>query len=122
MEVKFVYDDVNHVLIKQYNGIISIEDMIQTWIGAFLNGYFDKPIKGIVIDFRCAYFSFPLLECYRISNFFHKNLQYFGGLKIALIADTPGSIIYPFRIQSNDNGYTTHPFTTFEGAMHWILW
>jgi len=121
MEVKFIYDDENHILIKQYNGIISIEDIIQTWIGAFMNGYFDKPIIGIINDYRNAVFDFTLKESNRIPEFLQQNLEYFGGKKIAVIADTPASIIYPIMIKNKDKGYVSQAFTTYEGAMQWIL-
>ena len=49
-----------------------------------------------------------------ITEFYHKNLNVFGGLKIAILTSDPMDYIIPLLVKNEDKGYESSPFTNIE--------
>lgn len=122
MKYSYNYDRSTCILYKYYHGDISIEDITESWIYAFDSKIFENEIIGIINDYRDASFSFPLNERYRIAEFYKTNIDYFAGLKIAIITLKPDDIIIPALVSKLDEGYQSRPFSTIGAALNWILY
>jgi len=123
MEKKFEYQFNNSlgILFKTYYGLITIEDIESSWEYAFENGLIPKEKKGFILDYRNSNFNIKINEHTLIANFYKKHINIFGNYKIAIITEEPRDIVIPMLVESQDEGYSSKPFSTLEAAIAWIL-
>lgn len=123
MDKKFKYhfDDSLCILFKYYHGLIDFEDITTSWEYAFENDLIPKDVKGFVLDYRDSHFNIKAKEFLAISNFYKKHLDIFGNLKIAIITEDPNDIVIPMLLKTEDEGYSSRPFSTMESAIYWVL-
>ena len=123
MEKKFEYKFNNSlgILFKTYYGLISIEDIESSWEYAFENDLIPKEKKGFILDYRNSNFNIKTEEYMAIANFYKKHIEIFGNYKIAIITENPRDIVVPILVESQDEGYSSRPFSTLEAAIAWIL-
>jgi len=123
MEKKFEYKFNNSlgILFKTYYGLITIEDIESSWKYAFDKGLIPKEKKGFILDYRNSNFNLKIKEHISIANFYKKHIDIFGNSKIAIITEDPRDIVVPILVESNDDGYSSKPFSTLEAAIAWIL-
>jgi hypothetical protein len=118
---KFNLDPSAGILYKYYFGKISMKDISSSWEHAFDNNVIPQNIKGFILDYRQASFNFKIQEHVGIANFYKNHLEVFGGLKIAIITNTPQNVIIPIMVMAKDEGYSSAPFSTEKAALEWIL-
>ena len=121
MEFEFTYDEGTKILVKKYFGNVSLDDVINSWLFAIDNYYFEKPLKGIISDYLNAKITFHYKDSSKVAEFFKQHIHYFGGLKIAVVTEDPESIVYPILVKKYDLGYKSKEFTTIDAAINWIL-
>ena len=123
MKKKFDYkfDDSLGLLFKTYYGPITIEDIEASWEYAFDNNLIPKGVKGFILDYHNANFTFSLDQHFLIANFYKNHLEIFGNLKIAILVTDPADIVVPILVEQKDDGYYSKPFFTLEAAIHWVL-
>ena len=56
-----------------------------------------------------------------IADYYKNHLDIFNKRKIAIISENPKDIVIPYLVQTKDKGYISHPFSTIEGAVEWVL-
>jgi hypothetical protein len=120
---KFQYkpDSSTGILYKTYFGKTSVEDITSSWEYALQNNLIPKNVKGFILDYRQASFNFKIQEHVGIANFYKSHLGVFGGLKIAIITNTPQNVIIPIMVMAKDEGYSSASFSTEKAALEWIL-
>lgn len=122
MDTKFKYefDSKTNILHKIYFGPINMEEIESSWKYAFNNNLIPKDVKGFILDYRKANFEIQIEKHTEISNFYKNHIEVFGGLKIAIITESPRDIVIPVMVNTKDEGYSSRPFTTVEAAIAWI--
>jgi len=118
---KYQFDSSLGILFKYYYGLISIEDIESSWEFAIENGLIPKEIKGFILDYRNSNFNLKIEEHTAIANFYKKHLDVFGSFKIAILTVEPKDIVIPILVGSEDEGYSSRPFSTLESAIKWVL-
>ncbi|PLX02856.1 MAG: hypothetical protein C0595_09315 [Marinilabiliales bacterium] len=118
---KYHYDDSIGIMFKYYYGPISIEDIESSWEYVFENDIIPKNVKGFILDYKHANFSFNIEKYITIPEFYKKHLEIFGNKKIAIITVQPKDIVIPVLVSNNDDGYISRPFSTLESAILWVL-
>lgn len=118
---KYKFDDSLGILYKYYYGLISIQDIESSWEYAIDNNLIPKETKGFILDYRNSNFDIKINEYTAIPNFYKKNLDIFGGRRIAILTEEPKDIVIPILIKTKDKGYLSKPFSTLESAIAWIL-
>ncbi len=118
---KYQFDYSLEILFKYYYGQITIEDIESSWEYAFENHLIPKEKKGFILDYRNSNFKLKIDEHTAISDFYKKHLDIFGGFKIAILTENPKDIVIPILVESQDEGYSSRPFSTLEAAIDWIL-
>jgi hypothetical protein len=123
MDKKFKYhfDSSSGILFKYYYGLISIEDIESSWEFAFENGIINKDIRGFILDYRNSNFNIKIEKYVEIANFYKKHLEIFGNFKIAILTEEPRDIVIPMLVKTEDEGYSSRPFSTLESAIEWVL-
>ena len=118
---KYQFDDSTGIFYKYYYGSIQIEDILQSWENAFAKNLIPKETKGFILDYRNSHFNMNVGEHSSISAFYKNHLEIFGNLKIAILTEDPKDIVVPMLVQTEDNGYSSKPFSTLEAATDWVL-
>lgn len=123
MDKKFKYrfDSSLGILFKYYYGLINIKDIESSWEYAFENGLIPKETKGFILDYRNSNFNIRIQEYTAISDFYKKHLDIFGNFKIAILTEEPRDIVIPMLVKTEDEGYSSRPFSTLESAIEWVL-
>ena len=120
-KIKYHYNEHTQILYKTYIGNINIEDIISSWKNAISNNIIHTNVIGIICDYRLAHFDLGLDQDRMITEFYHKNLNVFGGLKIAILTSDPMDYIIPLLVKNEDKGYESSPFTNIENALSWVI-
>lgn len=118
---KYRYDETTGILYKYYYGSITLGDINSSWDHAIANNIIPPDTKGFVLDYRNASFEIEVRKSYKIGEYYRQHLDIFGNKKIAILTDSPKDIVIPILVEKKDDGYSSHPFTTLEGAVSWVL-
>lgn len=118
---RYQFDSSTGILFKYYYGLIRIEDIESSWEYAITNNLIPKETKGFILDYRNSNFNIKIDDHKAIGRFYKKHLDIFGNRKIAILTVEPKDIVIPILVQSDDDGYSSRPFSTLESAMEWVL-
>lgn len=118
---KYNFDEKTGILYKLYFGKITLDDIFKSWEKSIKQKIFDLPIKGFILDYRQANFNIDLKEYYKIAEFYKNHLDLFGGFKIAIVTESVKDNVIPSLVKGKDDGYSSKPFYTMEGAEKWVL-
>lgn len=117
---KYQLDSSLGILFKYYYGLINIQDIESSWEYAFENNLIPKQVKGFILDYRNSNFNIKTEEHASIADFYKKHLDIFGGFKIAIITEEAKDIVIPILVKTEDEGYSSRPFSTLEAAIKWV--
>ncbi len=118
---KYIFDETNKILFKNYYGEITLDDIFSSWDTAINENLIPPNTKGFILDYRQASFHINIKEYSKISDYLKNHLTVFGEHKIAIITEEPKDVIIPTLVETKDDGYASRPFYTMEAAIEWIL-
>jgi len=110
----------DRILYRYYIGLISIEDIKNSWLTAIEQNLIPSETIGFIQDYRLAHFNFDPGRCIEIADFYQSLPEVFGKKRIATITEHPDDMVYPMLIQLQDKGYESMPFSTMTAAVQWI--
>ena len=108
------------ILMRKFYGPIDIEDITDSWDYLIKNKILNETHKGVInyigdAELNMDVRNFDKLLIYLKSNdIFHK-------IKLAVVCDTPGKIIFPMLGNTLNPELKIKPFSTIEAAAGWIL-
>ena len=116
---KIEYIEENGYLIRVFEGIFHIDEIMESW--EYLINTKLKKIKytGILNDFSNAKLKMELTDLEKILGLFKKNMDIFENIKIAVIMTTPDNIIFPV-FAKNTSSFNIASFTTLDTAKRWV--
>ncbi len=117
---KVKYEFKDGIVFKNYLGMVTIEDVINTWIDAIEQNSFPIDTIGFVLDYRNAQFDIKPGRHIEIPEFYQQYPDVFYGRRIAIITVRPEDVVYPMLIRTQDKGYESMPFSTMEAAVDWV--
>lgn len=118
---RYNFDENTGIFYKNYYGKITLDDIQSSWNRAIADKIIPSNTRGFILDYREASFEIDVRESHRIGEYYRQHLNVFGGKRIAIVTDTPKDIVIPILVESRDKGYSSHPFSTIEGAVQWVL-
>ncbi len=118
---KYIFDDNTGIMYKQYIGKITLQDIFSSWDHAINNHLIPKEVKGFILDYQNAEIMINVKNYGQIPDYYKKHLDIFRNQKIAVVVVNAKDIVIPALVKKKDKDYISHPFTTIEGAIDWIL-
>ena len=118
---KYIFDDNSGIMYKQYIGEITLQDIFSSWDHAINNHLIPKEVKGFILDYQNAAIIINVKNYGKIPAYYKKHLEIFRNHKIAIVVENSKDIVIPSLVKTKDKDYISHPFTTLEGAIDWIL-
>ena len=120
IELKAKYEYKNRIVFKHYFGLITVEDVAETWLKAIEQNLFPDDTIGFILDYRKAQFDIEPGRHIEIPEFYQQHPDVFNGKRIAIVTVRPTDVVYPLLIQVQDKGYKSMPFSTMEAAIDWV--
>lgn len=120
-KIYYNYDKESKILYKHYTGLIKIEDIISSWNYAFEMNLLSRQVKGIILDYSRASFDLKIKMDTEIVIFYLENLNFFGGLRIAVVLSNPDEFIVPMLARHEEYGLDSALFICMDRAKNWII-
>lgn len=107
------------ILIRKFIGKVSIKDIIDSWEYLHENKLIDKKIKGVINNLSGCELIMDM-ENFKTLIGYLKKQDYIKEIKLAVISDTPKTIIFPILGEEQERELKIKPFSTMEAAVKWI--
>lgn len=121
--MKIEYDKYQYhsesILIRKFIGPIDIIDITDSWDYLIKNDLLNETHKGVINDIRDAELNMDVHSFDKLLNYLKKQ-EIFRRIKLAVVCDTPGKIIFPILGNTQNPDLKIKPFSTIEAAADWI--
>ena len=108
---KIVFNEENKLLYKYYYGVITLDDIQESWLHAIENDRIPSNVKGFILDYRHATVNLKSKdELPKIAEFYKSHPDVFEGQKIAIITENPEAAKGSIEVSKFDEGYESKPF------------
>jgi hypothetical protein len=108
------------ILMRKFFGPIDIHDITDSWDYLLAHNILNDKHRGVINDIRDAELNMDIHNFQVLLAYLRKN-TIFQEIKLAVICDTPGKIIFPMIGNSLHPELKIKPFSTLEAAAEWIL-
>ena len=119
--IYYNYDIVTKIMYKVHYGLISAQQITDSWQWAFTNNIIPQNTKRYLLDYRQAEFINPVRISSEIVRFYHANLMYFKDCKFAIVSDKSKNIATSLTVKKSDYSYQSEPFSFIELAIEWLI-
>lgn len=116
----YKYDYRDRIMFKYYFGLITVENVKESWRDAIEKKLIPGDVIGFVLDYRSAHFDIKPGRHIEIPEFYQQYPHVFHKKRVAIVTENPEDIVYPMLIQTKDKGYMSEPFSTVDAAISWI--
>ncbi len=118
---KKIYLYSESIIIRKFSGIISVDDVINSWDYLIKNHLLTEKQKGAISDLtQCQLDINP--ESFEKIALYLKNIPLFKHLKIAVISNTPDKTVFPLMGEMQEKELKIKVFYTIEAAINWIIY
>ena len=108
------------ILIRNFDGKISVDDIIGSWEFLIDNGMIPGQLEGIISDLTNCDLNMDLNDFYKLINYLRNNAQ-LRKLKQAVVSQNPQTIVFPTLGEQNEHDCKIRPFSTEQAAVNWII-
>lgn len=109
-----------YVLLRRFYGSIDIKDITDSWDYLLKENILNESHKGVINDIRDAEMNMNIQSFEKLLNYLKKH-DIFHRIKLAVVCDTPGKVIFPILGNTMHPDLKIKPFSTIEAAADWIL-
>ncbi len=103
------------ILIRNFFGIICVEDIIESWDYLIESKLFHDKIIGVINNLSKAELNLSWDNFERLITYL-KSKQCFKNIKLAVVTDSPEQIVFPFLGKEREIDLKISPFSTVEAA------
>ncbi len=107
------------VLIRKFVGKVSSDEIIDSWEYLKEKNLISKKIIGIINDLSNCELLMDM-EGFKSLMDYMKKQNSFKGIKLAVICNSPETIIFPLLGESQEKELKIKPFSTQEAAVKWV--
>ena len=110
----------DQIVIRTFKGRIELKDILDSW-KAFKTHPFrtDKTI-GMITDLTNCDLILDILEFQKLMKYL-KTQDYLKHIKIAVLTDSPKTIVFPMLGENTEKSLSIKPFCVINNAVNWIL-
>lgn len=123
MKFKCSFDEKygEKLLIKRYEGSVSLEDIINSWEETLPKNLLKPHTKGVLTDFLNANLDFKRNDIENLIKYFLSKGDTFRKIRFALLMDEPTQVVMPILAGEGTSEFLSKPFATEEAAIGWIM-
>lgn len=120
MNAKCEYKFEERIIIRNYKGDITVDDIVSSWNYLINNKLITPGLKGIISDFREADFLVDKTGFKKLSNYYSENIDLISHLKLAQLITT-SKIVFTILFEDQNPQIPTKAFSTMGAARRWVL-
>lgn len=108
------------ILTRKFYETVNADDIINSWKDLFDKGLITGKTKGVINDINACELSMNMEGFGKLIAFL-KSHEVFKKIKLAVICDDPGKIVFPMIGEAKAPQLKIKPFATEEAALEWIM-
>ncbi len=117
--VNYSYCEKEVVLIKSYVDLITVRNLLHSWLEVKALRMITSNVKGIMSDFRGCQFEIEEEDLNSIFDFMEQNIHLAKNIKLAIVLDSPKvALVILFKRRFNINQIQI--FNSKKAAIDWI--
>lgn len=107
------------ILIRKFTGKVNAKDIIASWEYICENKLIDKKIKGVINNLSDCELIMDM-ESFKSVMAYMKKQDCLKKIKLAVITDTPKTIVFPILGAERERELKIKPFSTTEASVNWV--
>ena len=116
---KIIKTEKGEYILRQFEGVITTEDIMDSFVHILNTNMISKSCKGILTDLLNVQLDFNM-DTFKNLVIYIKSNPRLLAVKIAVVVDSSDKIVFPM-MASNEPGLNVQPFSTMIAAENWIL-
>jgi len=113
-------DFPNTILVRVFSGRVEIGDILNSWKSIGDSPLLTHQINGIINDLSNCELCMDMEGFKKLIEFL-KDQDYLKTVKLAVITDSPQTIVFPMLGETQEKDLMIKPFCTEQAAVNWIL-
>lgn len=109
----------DQILIRTFVGKVDATSIVDSWEYLIKNKIVNSNIKGIINDLSDCDLNMDMGSFETLLAFMKKQ-EFFRGIKLAVVTDSPKTIVFPTLGEQMVSEFKIKPFTTMQAAVDWI--
>ena len=109
-----------NILVRDFFDKVSAEDIIESWEIIIENKMITPTIKGVINDLTRCELDMDVNGFSTVIEYFKKHKE-FKGVKLAVVCDSPGKLVFPMLGEHRYSEMQIKPFSSVEAAVSWII-
>ncbi len=107
------------ILIREFVGKVTTKNIIESWEYLIENKLINENIKGVINDLTGCELIMDM-DSFKTLLAYMKKQKLFKVIKLAVISDSPDTIVFPVLGENMERELSIKPFSTMEAAVYWI--
>lgn len=108
------------ILIRDFEGKVSVHEIIESWENIIENKLIKDSTTGIINNLSGCDLNMNMTTFSKLISYLKKH-EIFSRIKLAVVCDKPGTIIFPILGERKERDLKIKPFSTMEAAVDWVL-
>lgn len=108
------------ILIRDFEGKVSVHEIIESWENIIENKLIKDSTTGIINNLSGCDLNMNMTSFSKLISYLKKH-EIFSRIKLAVVCDKPGTIIFPILGERKERDLKIKPFSTMEAAVDWVL-
>ena len=110
----------NQVFVRDFEGTVTVDDIIESWNGLLTSGRIDKTTRGVVNNLTACQLDMNMDSFQKLIGFL-KSKEELKKLKLAVVCNNPEAIIFPTMGEMKEKSLKIKPFSYEQNALEWIV-
>ncbi len=110
----------NQILVRNFIGIVSAVDIIDSWKYLIQNNLLTETLLGIITNLENCELKMTMDSFKAVIEFMEQTEQ-LTKIKLAVITNNPKQIVFPSYVETKTKEMRVKPFSTINAAVEWIM-
>ena len=110
----------DNILVRDFIGKVSVEDIVKSWEYIIENKMITPTIKGVVNNLMGCELNMDMNGFSTVIEYLKKHNE-FKGIKLAVVCDLPGNLVFPMLGEHRYKDIKIKPFSSVKAAVNWII-
>jgi hypothetical protein len=114
------YSDDSKILIRSFTGMVSFDDVMESWKWLIRNDMIGNDLLGILNDFTQADLKMDPGNLELLMGLFLEYPEIFKRIKLAVVMTIPENIVLPMLANKKYPQFKIQAFSTIPAAWDWL--